>query len=304
MIFNYIVKNRVNGKRYVGSHEGDFSDNYLGSGDLIKKAVKKYGRENFQRDVLNVVPTREEAFKNEKFLIEMYHTLVPKGYNLSKTGGVMVPGCFSEGMRAKMSKKRLGKTLNELYGDKKANEWKKNIGDANRGEKSPLYGKKGEKANFYGKHHTEKTKEAIGFAQRGEKNHMYGKFGEESSMYGKKHTKETKKTMSKAKKGKPLSEEHKKALSANHADVSGKNNPNYGRTGDKNPMYGLTGSKNCRSKSLLQYRINGKFIKEWGSSYEAERELGFGRTGIGACARGKYSTAYGFVWKFKETENK
>jgi len=87
MIFNYITTNKISKKRYVGSHEGGFTDSYLGSGIALKKAIKKHGKENFQRDVLNVVTTKEEAFNNEKFLIEMYKTLAPAGYNLSKTGG-------------------------------------------------------------------------------------------------------------------------------------------------------------------------------------------------------------------------
>jgi len=43
-------------------------------------------------------------------------------------------------------------------------------------------------------------------------------------------TKETKQKMSAASKGKPKSEQHKKSMSINHYDVSGKNNPMYGRS--------------------------------------------------------------------------
>ncbi len=41
MNFVYLTTNLENGKQYVGSHEGDISDNYLGSGILISKAIKK-----------------------------------------------------------------------------------------------------------------------------------------------------------------------------------------------------------------------------------------------------------------------
>lgn len=46
----YMTTNLVNGKMYVGVHSTEnLEDGYLGSGNLIKKAVKKYGRENFDR---------------------------------------------------------------------------------------------------------------------------------------------------------------------------------------------------------------------------------------------------------------
>lgn len=46
-------------------------------------------------------------------------------------------------------------------------------------------------------------------------------------------TEETKQKMSAALKGKPKSEQHKKSMSINHYDVSGKNNPMYGRSAAK-----------------------------------------------------------------------
>ena len=46
--FIYITTNMVNGKRYIGQKK--FCDGwktYLGSGKLLKKAIKKYCKENF-----------------------------------------------------------------------------------------------------------------------------------------------------------------------------------------------------------------------------------------------------------------
>ena len=154
MIFNYITTNKISKKRYVGSHEGGFTDSYLGSGIALKKAIKKHGRGNFQRDVLSVVTTREEAFKNERFLIEMYKTLVPTGYNVSLTGGLGVPGCFLE-------------------------ETKKVISESQKGEKNSMYGRRGKDAPWHGK----------GYLQMGVNNPVYGKgylmSGEKNGWYGK-----------------------------------------------------------------------------------------------------------------------
>ena len=38
----------INNKIYIGQHCTDAEDGYLGSGDLIKKAILKYGKHNFK----------------------------------------------------------------------------------------------------------------------------------------------------------------------------------------------------------------------------------------------------------------
>ena len=74
--------------------------------------------------------------------------------------------------------------------------------------------RKGNKHYNYGKHLSKETKHKMSKTHSGENNHFYGKH----------HTEETKYKMSK-----------------NHVDVSGKNNPNYGKIGNKHSMYDITG---------------------------------------------------------------
>ncbi len=43
----YLTTNLINKKKYVGQHKSSkFDERYKGSGKLIKKAFKKYGKEN------------------------------------------------------------------------------------------------------------------------------------------------------------------------------------------------------------------------------------------------------------------
>ena len=53
-----------------------------------------------------------------------------------------------------------------------------------------------------------------------------------------------------------------------------------------------------KSKSVLQYDLEGNFIKEWQSTRECERN-GFNHSVICKCCNGKLKTYKGFIWKYK-----
>lgn len=93
IIYNYITTNNVNHKQYVGMHCADtIEDDYLGSGKALKIAIKKYGKDNFSKEILCICDDLETAHINESKYIEQYDTLSPKGYNLNSTGGLMCNG--------------------------------------------------------------------------------------------------------------------------------------------------------------------------------------------------------------------
>lgn len=65
------------------------------------------------------------------------------------------------------------------------------------------------------------------------------------------------------------------------------------------------GSRNERiskvnSRSVLQYDRFGNLVKEWSSTIEVSRQTGWCHGNISKCCNGKYNTAYGFVWRYKE----
>lgn len=66
----YKITNLVNGKIYIGKHETDnLDDGYLGSGKLLKRAIEKYGEENFQREILFECSSKAEMDAREAELV-------------------------------------------------------------------------------------------------------------------------------------------------------------------------------------------------------------------------------------------
>lgn len=86
--FTYQTKNLINGKTYIGARSTNkIDDGYFGSGVLLKKAIKKYGKENFERQILCFFETREEMWKEEEFLITEDWIKDNSNYNI-KGGGL------------------------------------------------------------------------------------------------------------------------------------------------------------------------------------------------------------------------
>lgn len=84
----YMTTNLINGKKYIGQHKGKPNDSYLGSGTTISKAIKKYGKENFSKEILCFCSTREEANEKEKEYILKYDAVNNKEfYNNAEGGG-------------------------------------------------------------------------------------------------------------------------------------------------------------------------------------------------------------------------
>ena len=197
----YVIVNRINLKLYFGSHswEGTGVDkNYYGSGTAIKRAVRKYGKDNFIVYPIKFYDTVEECRQAEEELLKKYDIANnPYCYNI-KNGAI---GWTSEDITGEK---------HPLYGKHLSAEHKKKISQAIKGENNPMYGRTGEKHPMYGrtgeKHPmygrtlSEEHRQKMSKAQKGEKNPNYGKRGKDSHNYGRHHTEETRKKMSQAKK--------------------------------------------------------------------------------------------------------
>lgn len=84
----YRTENLVNGKFYYGVHATDnLDDGYLGSGKVLKKAILKYGKENFLRTDLEFFHSMKEAYIREGEIVTEELIKNPECYN-AKLGGL------------------------------------------------------------------------------------------------------------------------------------------------------------------------------------------------------------------------
>ena len=82
----YLTTNLVNGKIYIGKDVAN-NPSYLGSGILLKKAIKKYGVGNFKKEILEHCTSHEQLCEREKHWIATRNSTNRKiGYNITDGG--------------------------------------------------------------------------------------------------------------------------------------------------------------------------------------------------------------------------
>lgn len=149
----YRITHIESGRFYVGvrSCAGDpEGDSYLGSGLWIKRAVRKYGREAFSREVLSTHSTREEALEAEHRLVDEEMLADELCMNMRRGGkGGSMPG-----------------EENPFYGKKHGERFREFHRERMSGEKNP---------NWRGKAATPEAREKMSRSRSGENNVWYGK---------------------------------------------------------------------------------------------------------------------------------
>ena len=148
----YITTNLINDKKYIGQHYGELNDSYFGSGTLIKEALKKYGKKNFKKEILEVCSSYEELNIAERKWINYYNAVENvQFYNIAQ-GGFNSNPCA-------------GRTLEEEQ------IRREKLSKASSGKNNYFYGKHfyKEQHPMYGKHHSKESKEKMRNAKAGSK---------------------------------------------------------------------------------------------------------------------------------------
>jgi len=195
----YIYKTTclVNGKIYIGQHKHPFdkSNKYIGSGTLLRKAIKKHGLHNFVKELLRECKTQKELDAFEMVYIKKYKSCnIEIGYNLLEG----TANCFGQGtpienprireymlprMREAMSKPEIRNKLRTIINERYENnpEYKENLSILGReliGDKNPNYGN-----NWSEEQKTHLSKKFSDGSRKGNKNANFGnKWNEEMKL--------------------------------------------------------------------------------------------------------------------------
>jgi len=173
----YKITNIINGKIYIGKHSCiDIDDTYMGSGKYIKNAIRKYGIENFKKEILFVLETEEEAYKIESEIVNEDFLKRNDVYNIIKGGDSFesinsnIELRTEKNRRAAISMNKIIWNDKEFISRNKERMIKQNKELHSNGIlKAP---------DWTGKKHKDETKKKIGEknseCQRGEKNSQYG----------------------------------------------------------------------------------------------------------------------------------
>ena len=180
--FNYIYKitNKINGKIYIGKHSTDnLNDGYMGSGVVLRQAIKKYGVENFTKDILEFCDKEVELNDLEKHYIDKYKSTDKSiGYNLT-SGGDGTLGFtswlkgkhLSDEIKKKLSEAKKGKHYIKMSEAKKgrhlSDETKKKLSELGKGRHHSEESRRKMSELGKGRHHSEETKKKLSEAKKG-----------------------------------------------------------------------------------------------------------------------------------------
>jgi group I intron endonuclease len=169
----YKTTNTINGKFYIGKHQTkDLNDGYIGSGKLLKRAINKYGLDNFHTEILHVCESEKQMNILEKILVvpdpELNYNLCSGGHG--GFGYINRTGLNRGDSETRSRSGKLGATsrINRLKTDP---EYKRITSEKCRTRmlRNPL------RNGFLGKNHTDETKQKMKKSKNvGLSNSQYG----------------------------------------------------------------------------------------------------------------------------------
>jgi hypothetical protein len=126
--FVYKTKCKVNEKIYIGAHKTkNINDGYIGSGTLLSNAIKKYGYEMFEREIIKFFDSEKEMYDYESILINEEFLKRNDIYNLSLGGlGGDRSKFISEEGKKRRSEKNAGPN-NAYYGKRHSKKIREKI---------------------------------------------------------------------------------------------------------------------------------------------------------------------------------
>lgn len=171
----YEIRNIINDKVYIGKHKTtDLDDTYMGSGKILKRAIKKHGIDNFTKTYLFIFDNEDDMNNKEKEIVNESFIKEDSNYNLNLGGDggwsfININGLNHLHDNRKNSianlelGRRVGKTVSPYAGAKISSSLKSHY--------------KNNGSHWVGKRHSEESKELMSKSnthQKGSNNSQYG----------------------------------------------------------------------------------------------------------------------------------
>lgn len=277
----YLITNNINGKKYIGLRSSStFDDSYWGSGKLIQKAIAKYGKENFTREILHWCETPEQLVECElREIINRNAAGSSEYYNLIATKTPILVGernpffgkHHSTQTKELISSKNRGRVIDAAELEKRQNFWTTEKGVKQKNQLSidrsgkPLAAEHAEKIRS--KMNSPEVKKQISAAkkkfyesQRGEEIKAQLAYAASERFKGVPKSPEQREKMSKSAVGKKKT--YMKEVNRNPEKIK--------KTAEKN-----RGSKrSAESKKLMSDRAKGRVPKNKGCYYAHNPQTG------------------------------
>lgn len=151
----YLTTNLINGKKYIG-RDSKNDPKYFGSGHALLRAMKKYGKHNFKKEIIEECASFDELERREEYWLNYYDAGGSEEfYNMHNhsSGGALGMNITQE-TRKKLRDLNLGKKLSE--------ETKRKMSESTKGKKN----------HFFGKTHSEESRKKIKEARRNQVIHI------------------------------------------------------------------------------------------------------------------------------------
>jgi group I intron endonuclease len=253
----YKTTNLINGKFYIGQ---DFKNDpyYFGSGKLLKRAIEKYGIENFTKEILEECISQNHLNEQEKYWIKKTNAKI-LGYNIADGG--QGGNTYTEETKKRISEQFKGRQVSPETVEKRkktraknpekyklSDDRKKIIGDQHRGK--TISEEQKQKSREYNKSNLKYSDLFL------EKQKSENKIGEKNPMWGRNHSESTRKKMAEAHKKNPVRYwlGKKQSLESNEKrrqySLTRRHTEEYKELirGEGNPFYGKRHSEATKNK--------------------------------------------------------
>lgn len=317
-----------NGKRYVGQTcqepEQRWRDGVGYKGCVhFERAIKKYGWDNFEHQILDVASSLDEANELERHYISEFRSNEPEyGYNMTEGGSHGY--AFTDEVRNKIKEQAQARGIptelqEKMIDGRRRNGWRRRpmteeerlaVSERMRGENHPFYGKKLPREMV----------EKRAASARGRKASDETRLKQSMALRNSEKIKSKRKPVSQYEMDGTFVCRHEsiaeaaRSLGVNRSSIyqacHGTTNSAFGyrwEYEDEELRTEADARRRQRSNTstaglpVIQLDLDGNEIARYSSTVAASKKTGFPRHSITNCCRGRNKTSCGFIWRYLNT---